>query len=153
MRASAVVTDRFFGEENTICVAQEAYSKEEGQAVLVGGIIDSREWIGLIGLHAHHYAIAKQHFNPHAQADTHDHEKRMCSPISPVNARLLALFCNDLCCAGDHGAILASDVADDLWVPAQSFHLVRIAGSEKFNLTLVDNQPYLNLLQFSGFLV
>jgi hypothetical protein len=122
-------------------------------AGLGGGIGESSQGIGFIRLDADYYAFVQEDLDPEAESDDYRHSYGMDFPVGAVDAHEFVASGDDLGGAWDGGAVLASDVGDDVGIAADALDLVGIAGSQEFDLALVNAEPDVDLLQLSGFLV
>jgi hypothetical protein len=117
------------------------------------GIGESGQGIGVVGLDADYYALVQEDPDPDAEADHDGHWNGMDLPVGAIDTHDFVASGDDLGGAGDGGAVLASDVGDDVGIAADALDLVGIAGSQEFDLALVNAEPDVDLRQFSGFLV
>jgi hypothetical protein len=71
-------------------------------------------------------------------------------PIGAVDAHEFFAGGEDLGDPRDGGTVLASDVANDVWVAADAFYFIRIAGREELDLAFMNAEPDVDLFEFSG---
>lgn len=114
------------------------------------GIGEAGQGVGLVGLDADHDALVHAHFDPHAEANQNGHAHRVGLPVAAVDAGQFAAVGNDLGGAGNRRAVFAPHIAGDTRILSRPLDLIRISGSEEFDLSVIHSQPDLDFLQFAG---
>ena len=102
-----------------------AVAKSSGTAFSGYRIGQASQEIRVVRLNADDDALVQQDSDPHAKTDHDRHSYGMDLPVGAVDTHQLCTAGNDLCRAGNCGAVLGAHVRDDLWIAGGRASLYR----------------------------
>jgi hypothetical protein len=116
-------------------------------------IVDPGEGIGFVGLYVHHDPFAEQHPDPDAKPDSQCHPQGVDLPVASVDPAQVVPIVDDVRRTSYWETVFASEIANHSRVLAHSPDLVGVRWRQKLDPPFVHDQPHLDLLEFTRFLV